>query len=181
MNRRIALKNIALAAAGLMFLPGCDTTGWKEASVLTPKPFLSPGQEQLLAEIVESIIPATDTPGAKALKVHAYIQKMVLDCYETDVQAALVKGLDTVETLAEKSKGKSFVACSSTEQAELLRQLEQSDDPQQKDFYSLVKRLTIQGYMTSEYVMTNLTQYEMVPGRYNGCVPVSSIPSKVLT
>jgi hypothetical protein len=28
--------------------------------------------------------------------------------------------------------------------------------------------------MTSEYVMTNLTHYEMIPGRYHGCVPVAA-------
>ena len=181
MNRRIALKNIALAAAGLMFLPGCDTTGWKETAVLTPEPFLSKGQEGLLAEIVETIIPATDTLGAKELKVHAYIQKMVLDCYETDVQAALVKGLDAVDPLSEKAKGKDFATCSTAEREDVLKQLEQSQDPAQKDFYQLVKGLTIQGYLTSEYVMTNLTKYEMVPGRYHGCVPVSSKPIETLS
>lgn len=36
----------------------------------------------------------------------------------------------------------------------------------------MIKRMTVDGYMGSEYVMTNITKYEMAPNRYHGCVPV---------
>jgi hypothetical protein len=32
----------------------------------------------------------------------------------------------------------------------------------------------IQGFMNSKYVMTDLKQYELVPGRYNGYFPVKT-------
>jgi hypothetical protein len=38
----------------------------------------------------------------------------------------------------------------------------------------MAKALTINGYMTSKYVMTNITKYELVPGRYNGFAPVKT-------
>lgn len=174
MNRRIALKNIALATAGLMMLPGCDG-GWTEKSVQTDAAFLSRKQEALLADIAETFIPATDTPGAKALKVDAFIQKMVVDCYEKEVQGTVKQGLAKVEDLAEAGYDKRFADLSAVEREEILQQLEQSPEEEQQSFYSLVKGLTIHGYMTSEYVMTNIIKYEMVPGRYLGCVPVTTL------
>ena len=42
---------------------------------------LSVSQADLLAILVETIIPATDTPGAKALKVDQFVQKIVAECY----------------------------------------------------------------------------------------------------
>ena len=35
-----------------------------------------------------------------------------------------------------------------------------------------LKGLTIQGYVTSEYVMVNHLNYQMAPGFWNPCVPV---------
>jgi hypothetical protein len=35
----------------------------------------------------------------------------------------------------------------------------------------MVKELTILGYYTSEYVMTNMLDHHPVPGRYDGCIP----------
>jgi hypothetical protein len=56
----------------------------------------------------------------------------------------------------------------------LLLEIEKGEDKDLKDFYSLIKNLTIQGYTTSEYVQTTFLKYEMVPGHYYGCVPVKS-------
>lgn len=165
---------MALVAAGLMLLPGCDTTGWKETAVQSADSLLSAKQEGLLAEIVETLIPATDTPGAKELKVHSFINKVVTDCFEEDAQVALVKGLEQVEKLSQAKYKKSFSAISSAEKTAILEQMSLTEEAGQKDFFELVKGLTIHGYMTSEYVMTNIVKYEMVPGRYHGCVPVQS-------
>jgi hypothetical protein len=157
------------AAVGLMSLPAW-ASGWNKTTVAAGTS-LTTSQEALLAEIVETIIPATDTPGAKELGVHQFVQKMVADCFEQKVQESLVKGLNNVEETAKKNGTTSFAALGKTGRTELLKGLE-AGGGEGKEFYGLVKGLTIRGYMTSEYVMTNLTGYEMVPGRYHGCVPV---------
>ena len=38
---------------------------------------------------------------------------------------------------------------------------------------STLKGLTIQGYVTTEYVMVNHLNYQMAPGFWNPCVPVN--------
>lgn len=171
------LKTMAVAAGGLISLPAW-AKGWTSETVRSTHPFLTPGQDELLAEVAETIIPATDTPGAKALNINQFIRKMVADCYDKTAQENLRKGLDAVDAQAQKTFGKPFAQGDVTQRTALLMQLAQSTDQTQKDFYSLVKGLTIRGYMNSEYVMTNLTHYQMAPGHYYGCVPV---PAKAVS
>ncbi|WP_237144463.1 gluconate 2-dehydrogenase subunit 3 family protein [Pontibacter pamirensis] len=172
MNRRVVIRNMALAVTGLVLLPGCDLSS-KKATAQELQPYLSPSQEGLLAHVVDTIIPATDTPGAKDLNVHLFVQKMVADCYEKEAQENLSKGLDGLKAKARKKHGKVFEACSTDERIALLRDMEQSGDTSESEFYKLVKGLTVRGYMNSEYVMMNLTNYQAVPGHYYGCVPVN--------
>jgi hypothetical protein len=172
MQRRVALKNMA-AAAGLISLPAW-ASGWSKSTVTSASSLLSPSQDAVLAEIVETIIPATDTPGARELGVHSFIQKMVTDCYEIKDQENLLKGIDAVDRMARGTFSKNFASLDAGQRIDILRKMEKNSDPAKKEFFSLVKGLTIRGYMNSEYVMTNLTHYEMIPGRYHGCVPVAA-------
>lgn len=163
---------MALAVGSLVALPAW-ATGWNPASARPLQPFLSSGQTALLADIAETLIPASDTPGAKALGVPAFIQKMLEDCYEKPVQEAVKTGLATVETLANTSFSKPFATGNATQRQAVLAQLATAEDPAHKDFYALMKNLTIQGYTTSEYVMTKHLHYVMAPGHYYGCVPAA--------
>ena len=160
---------MALAAGGLISLPGW-ATGWTKAAVQSAQSLLTADQTNLLAELVETIIPTTDTPGAKSLGVHQFVQKMISDCYEPAAQTTLTNGLNIADEMAQQTYNKPFASCEATQRMDLLTRLATGDAT--KSFYSMVKGLTIRGYMTSEYVMTNLTHYEMAPGRYLGCVPV---------
>ncbi|WP_460909498.1 gluconate 2-dehydrogenase subunit 3 family protein [Spirosoma areae] len=164
---------MAGAVGGLISLPAW-ANGWTSESVRSTGQLLVQSQADVLAEMVETLIPATDTPGAKALNIHQFIQKMVTDCYELNAQDTLRNGLNALDGLAQTAFGKPFVQGDAAQRTALLTQLAQ--DTTHKDFYALVKNLTIRGYMSSEYVMTNLTHYEFIPGRYHGCVPVNEKP-----
>jgi hypothetical protein len=176
-ERRNALKTMAGALGGLISLPAW-ANGWTSETVRSTQQIISGSQAELLADMVETIIPATDTPGAKALNVHQFVQKMVADCYDKAAQENFRKGLDSLDGLAKTSFSKPFAEGDVAQRTALLTQLSKSSDTSQKDFYSLVKNLTIRGYMTSEYVMTNLTHYQFMPGHYYGCVPV---PAKAVS
>jgi hypothetical protein len=41
-------------------------------------------------------------------------------------------------------------------------------------FYQTVKERTIQAYTSSEFFLTKVQVYELVPARYHGCVPVKA-------
>ncbi|MCP1385551.1 gluconate 2-dehydrogenase subunit 3 family protein [Runella salmonicolor] len=171
MNRREVLKNVALAAGGFVVLPTW-AEAWSPSTIQRWALNLSPQQEALLVSVVDTIIPTTDTPGAKDLGVPDFIQKMLVDCYEKGVQENVKKGLEKTDAIAKDRYLRAFVDCNSLQRKDVLGKVAMSTDQMQKDYLTLVKSLTILGFTTSEYVQTKHLKYNQAPGHYYGCVPV---------
>lgn len=159
-----------MAVGGLVSLPAW-AAGWNEASVKSGS-FLSADSADVLKSVVDAMIPKTDTPGAADLGVDKFVQKMVTDCYDQKAQDNLKSGLASVDAKSNASLGKPFSAISQQQKLGILDDMQKTGSAEEKSFVNLTKNLTIQGFMNSEYVMTNITHYELVPGRYHGCVPV---------
>ncbi len=171
MQRRSAIKNIALTIGGTIVLPSW-ANAWNKEAISGTSFKISASQENLLSEIVETIIPKTDTLGAKDLNVHQFTMKMVADCYDKKAQETFSKGFDLVDAAAKRDFSKTFIECDAKQKLDILNKMSNSENVDEKGFVRLVKNLTIQGYLNSEYVMTNLRIYEFAPARYHGCVPV---------
>ena len=175
MERRLVIKQILIMAGGLALLPSCLRDAGK-SSVLLKNLDISLDQENLLAEIAETIIPKTSTPGAKELNIHLFVLKMLDDCYEPEEQERFVKGLEALMDKTQDLYGKSFMDLTVPERQELLVAIENDKEASAElaGFYKIMKGKTIQGYLNSQYVMTNLIKWELVPGRYNGYYPVKT-------
>lgn len=171
MKRRSAVKNIALTMGVAIVLPSW-ANAWRKDSFQNNASPISSFQENILAEIVETIIPKTHTPGAKELNVQQFIPKMIADCYDKPAQDTFTKGFALVDIASKNSFSKTFLECDAKQRLEVLDKMSKSDIKDEKSFIQLVKGLTIKGYLSSEYVMTNLRIYEYAPARYHGCVPV---------
>lgn len=170
MDRRLVLKNLSLAVTSSLALPAwCK--GWNAQS-FNQTYFTGDFNDKLLAEIAETIIPETSSPGAKSLKIDQFISRMVYDCYNNDVQQLFEEGLIGLEKLANKTFAKNFESCNAMQRMQLLDLLYKNDEASKK-FITMVKNLTVQAYTNSEYYMVNVLKYEMAPGFYHGCVPVS--------
>ncbi|WP_298359072.1 gluconate 2-dehydrogenase subunit 3 family protein [Runella sp.] len=176
MQRRSALKNLTMAFGGLLSLPGW-TSGWTPESIGYFSN-LSLSEEDTLAEIVETIIPETSTPGAKSLKVHQFAMRMINDCYGETAQKGLKQGLAITDDAAKQAYGKTFTAIEPKQRLDVLKKMAASTEPSTKQFVNMIKGLTIQGYQNSEYVMVNIQKYNMAPGFYHGCVPIAKAPIK---
>lgn len=172
MNRRQVLQSLSASLGTLLALPDW-ANAWSPGSLNTlPR---QPGlftaeQSSLLAEVVATIIPDGKIPGARSLGVPMFIEKMLTDCYEKSAQTDFLDGLTAIDTLAKTGFGKSFTTIAPNERLALLTGFGQADKPEQKDFFSALKNLTVQGYTTSEYVMVNHLGYVMAPGHYYGCI-----------
>ncbi len=175
MNRRIAVRNLALVIGGSLLLPACLQEHGK-ASIALKAIDLNAQDEALIADIAETIIPKTTTPGARELHLHLFAMKMLDDCYKTVTQKEFVSGLSQFRALVSKTYHKPFAECTVQQREQLLTGLEKQ--PAKTDlqtFYHTVKQLTVYGYTTSKFFMTNEVVYELVPGRYNGYFPVSKM------
>ncbi|MEO0044056.1 MAG: hypothetical protein RL329_3504 [Bacteroidota bacterium] len=168
MERRTVLKNISFGLGSLVSLPTW-AAAWDQNRFDKTTPF---NNEQLLAELVETLIPTTDTLGAKGLGVHQFVQKMITDCYDKQAQTDFDQILSTINPLSINTFGKAFAEGDAKQRIELLQSLAQSKDKKIQKFYDTLRNLTIQGYTQSEYYMTRFTDYEMAPARFHGCVPI---------
>ncbi|GAB3954831.1 gluconate 2-dehydrogenase subunit 3 family protein [Spirosoma harenae] len=203
MNRRDALMRVAALAGATITLPALADTLEASATrrALTGKPvFFTADQDATVAELADTIIPTTKTPGAKAAKVNEIIDVILKDCYKPDDQQRFVEGLAQTNKWSQDAYGKAFVQLDPAQRIEIVKKLE-ADDKDQKakmkagkevakvsnsqadlqmpdakkvytPFYSILKDLTLTGYFTSEIGCTQALEYVAVPGRYDGCVPL---------
>ena len=95
MNGRDALKSVVLMMGGTMIGATAILTGCAPDTQIKDLNF-TPDDLAFLDEIGETIIPTTDTPGAKATKIGEFMQMMVKDCYDADQQKAFIDGLNTL-------------------------------------------------------------------------------------
>lgn len=171
-SRRTALKQLALVSLGMALVPSCMEDRSK-ASLLLKSLKISPEDEAMLAELCEIIIPKTNTPGAKDISAHLFVLKMVDDCSPKDQQEVFIKGMEEFKKICKETTGKSLVDCNAEERqkiTDLLLAMKTEDVPLVQ-FLGMVKGRTIQAYTSSEFYLTKVKVYELVPGRYQGCVP----------
>ena len=181
MNRRNVIKALGLSAAGLATVPL-----WVDAWTVEKLPGvdldITKSQLSRLTGLIDAMIPATDTPGAKELGVEEFIIRIVDSCYEAQVQDEFLAGFDELDRVANEQYGKSFMKLTDVQKTEILSQLEAVPvAPEKKiNFVSFVKGLTITGYMSSEYVLTHVLDYKLIPSHFYGSFPVDkSIYSNV--
>ena len=175
MDRRTAIRNLALVIGGAALLPACTTHN----PVAHFKHFdITFDQQTLITDMAETIIPKTTTPGATDLNLYGFVMKMVDDCSTKKDQQAFVKGMGEFNDVPKKLLNKSFADCSKKEKEDVLNTFEKKDNGYSKDlnaFYGTVKSLTVFGYTESKYFMTKEVVYELVPGRYNAYFPVKNV------
>lgn len=179
MDRRTALKSLAITVWGMMVLPGCSPDENQEMELLYKSLPLDKTQENNLKILVDTFLPETDSKGGVELGVHEFVNKLLANCYEEDIQLSFVEGLNILENSAQEKYGLSFEANGSSEREVLLAGLDDEEKIEEKAFFDLAKELIILGYTSSEYFLTNFTNFEMIPGGYDGCVPVPEQPFKI--
>jgi len=177
MHRRTVIKNLALIIGGAAILPACHLIGGK-ASVTLKNIAICADQEKLVGDISETIIPKTNTPGAKELNLHLFVFKMLDDCYKKEDQQAFITGMGQFAGIVKNKYDKSFSDLSRKQREEMLLRIENDKDEKStlnpkdlKTFYGIIKNQTVKGYITSKYFMTKQVVYELVPGRYNARFP----------
>ncbi|MFD2742080.1 MULTISPECIES: gluconate 2-dehydrogenase subunit 3 family protein [Sphingobacterium] len=172
-NRRSALRTMLYIAGGTLILPACFRDSGR-ASIKLTHLSIKESDEVMLESLVEVLIPADDTPGGKELLLHLFVLKMVDDCHDPESQKQFEDGLKQFATWSQKQLSMPFNDAERNQQTELLTRVEESDDESLIAFFKIMKRRAIQGYMSSSYVMTNLVNYEIAPGRYNGYFPMDN-------
>ena len=187
MDRREAIKRTALLTGFAIssstiasLLQGCQAEARSPLGSWTPA-FFTKEEGLTLAEISECILPKTETPGAKDVFVHEFVDLIIADCSNQEEQKRFRDGLAELMAGCEQANGRPFVDCSPEERLAFLKEqdwaapatgegrpdLEEEDYP----FFLRLKQLILLGYFTSEKVGTEVLAYDPVPGGYEPCRP----------
>jgi hypothetical protein len=153
----------------------------------------SPHQNDTVIAMTDLIIPATETPGAKAAHVNEFMDVILTDWATGDERAGFLKGLDDVDTQSTALFGKNFLEATTVQQTALLQSMDdaidwrrslsdhrepvpraQRDGQLRGEFFRVFKRMTLHGYYTSEIGFTQELKLEIIPGAQHGCAPISA-------
>jgi len=170
-----ALVGQSAMLAGCVTLRAVDDAGTADAAAA----LFTDDEIALLDEIADTILPETDTPGAKAAGVGPFIALMVADTYTERDQQVFRDGLRALDDEARARFGVGFVAASPAERVGLLERLdaEQVEHMRRRapgepaHYFRMIKELTLLGYFTSEIGYTQAMRYVETPGRFEPCVP----------
>lgn len=181
MNRRTTIKG--MMTFGLLSISSYSAFKWFDFHrKVDPKLIMA--HKTLIAELAETIIPLTDTPGAKAAKAENYIVNVLINCSSKLEQNIFIHGLYDLEAYVKVKFNKDFFQCTLNERIETLSYFEKKGNftngmlnkVRNKllgvPFFEKLKTLTVQGYCLSELGATRGLAYEEIPGSYQGCIPL---------
>ncbi len=165
MNRRDLIKNIAIISGGLFIGSNYLLTSCKrgDAGSLV----LSDDLIKLLAEVSETIIPETETVGAKAVNSAEFISKVYQDIYTEKEQQDFIDALNLINDKAKEIEGEDFVKLSAQKRADIFNKVK---DPKNAGLLS-VYQMVLFAYLTSEKGMQASYRYTPVPGVQHGEIP----------
>ena len=177
MDRRDVLRLAGVAVPGLAGLdPERLFALARTAHVAARRAVFDEHQHQTIDAIAELIMPATDTPGARAAGVPAFIEVIVGEWYHDDERAAFLRGLADVDGRSQADFQRTFVELAEPQQAAILTGLDAESRAMPRGapphFFSRIKDLTLFGYYTSEVGARQELGEVFMPGRYDGAAPV---------
>jgi hypothetical protein len=178
MSRRDAVWRIALLMGGAMVGSEAILSGQTVADK-GPSAGFSDADRALLDEIGETIVPATDIPGAKAAGIGAFMTMMVTDCYNDRQHAAFAEGLRNINDASRSRFGTPFMDSTPAQRTELCNALDaeqrEFEKTRTKDYpahyFRMMKELSVLGYFSSQIGCTQAVKYVEVPGAYHGDYP----------
>lgn len=191
MQRRNALK-LLVGAAGLPLLSTEALAFFQSvqnqvAQQATLKTF-TPDQHAIVETMAELIIPATDTPGAKAARVSEFIDLILSEWSKEEEKVRFLAGVDEVNRHSQVLYGKRFVDATVAQQSEIVRGLDDelmgalqlvqenrrgNRRPPEKTFFYMMKQLTMIGYYTSQVGAQEELKYEIIPTSHEQCAPIT--------
>ncbi len=187
MDRRKILKYVAYATGAAVAAPlansllvSCQSEAAKTAGNVAKSglSFFKPKEFATIKEMVDIILPKTDSPSATEVGVHEMIEHMVGNAYRPDARKAYQEKFAAFyKYLGENNYGD----LDGVGKMDLLTTLDKSTDDVSKaarSGYLNLKQQTIAYYLTSEEVGTKFLNYLPVPGEYEPCISLEETGGK---
>ena len=179
MNRRDSLKALSAVTTHALFPSGLAGAAEAAAALEATGGAWAPrwipsARAAMLEALVDTILPATATPGAREARVQVFVDLALRDCCTPAEQKIFVDGMDALAGECQAAHGRSFEESSPGERHALLARLDAAsyapDTGARGSFIRILKDLTLVGFFTSRIGATQVLAYEAVPGGFRGCL-----------
>lgn len=181
MKRRAILKYVSLltgAAVGAplagTLLSGCQPPSSGNSDVGRMQ-FFTPEEYALLTDLVDTILPKTESPSASEVGVAATIDHMVGVVYNEADRKRYREGFSTLSTYLQQQ---GFRELAPAERTDLLRKLEPVREEALHRAYLDLKQQTVAYYLTTEEIGTKFLNYLPIPGDYQPCISLAEAGGK---
>lgn len=191
MDRRALMARV-LMLVGASVVPA-NIEALAAAPARASKRFLTPARFALMSAVADTIIPATDTPGAVGAGVPAKLDAMLANWASADTRKQIADALGRIDAAARASQKKGFVALTKVQRETMLKPhdvaaLKNVPPPPgapkasnpfvpkvyvADNGYFKLKELVIALYYNSEIAMTKELIYEHVPGMWQPSIKVT--------
>lgn len=137
--------------------------------------------KDLLADLCETIIPKTNTPGAKEAMAHEFVIYSLKHSKEEALVNNFINGLKDVQSYSLSKYDKPFTQLAKNEQIQVVAHFQEigknfsgslgkvRNKILGKSFFSILKEKASVGYCTSLLGAKQGLAYEYVPTRFIGC------------
>jgi len=164
MKRRKAIQTIALGVGGLGLLNHCTSTP-------TTPPILKEKDQKLVELLTEAILPSKSEEFPTSETRMEFILNQMGGTLIAEELEGYKQGLDIFQGLVEQTFLKPYEALDfDTQNYTIQRALGHPGDLGY--FMGKNREWSLRHFMTSERYMTEFLNYEFIPNRYLGCVPV---------
>jgi len=139
-----------------------------------PQALFNDDQRALVTAICDRIVPVTDTPGAVAAGVPAFIEMMLVGWYSVGDRVDFLTALAALDAYARKEDGMPFVGLPPDQQDGVLdAAMHQMMPGLAVGFFNQCRQLVLLGYYSSEIGCKQERIYLPLPGHYDGAYPIA--------
>jgi len=181
MHRRDALRFLGAATLAPLLTPLSASERWtlgrrlhSRLAVGQAGQALSAAQMAQLRALADAILPKSDTPGALDVGAPEFVDLLLAEWYPDAERDRLIAGLDALDARCRAAKGKSFAELDGPARAEFLATVDgvRGEPGSPERAYSTVKEQLIFGFLTSKPIAELVRTTPIIPGRFDGCVPL---------
>ncbi len=170
----MALKNISLLLGASIPLAKIELLSAAVNDKHFAPQFFNSDEFMMVSNMVDLIIPRSDTPGALDAFVNNYIDMMLSEWASSDTQKKYHLGVAKLNNAVKKEFSLNFNDCDRQQQINFLISIDNySDTNTDKNiqFFHGFKWFVISGYYTSKEGASMELNYDPMPGIYRGCLP----------
>ena len=168
MNRRDLLKKGVYGLAGVSLSSTLISTLQSCTSIEKYSPhYFSKTEFSLVSNIVDFLIPKTETPGALDMKVPQFIDLIISETYSNESKNNFSNKLNLL--IEDFESNNINLSDYNSMKSKFVNDF---NNKTHQEIYNQIRDLTVWGFKTSKEIALNVLNYNPIPGYQLGCIDI---------